>query len=55
MLSEMASRVGEILEGDSMDAIWSGIPSRIGLGSLLKELLVWWSAADPKQLVLLVD
>ena len=55
VLSELASRASEILQDDSVYAIWSGLPEGIGPGSALKEVLVRWSAADSKPVVLLVD
>ena len=55
VLSEMASRASEVLHDDSVTEIWSRIPEQTGPGSALKEVLVRWSAADSRPLVLLID
>ena len=55
VLAELAFCARKILRDNSGDTIWSRIPDRIGPGSVLKEVLARWSAADVKPLVLLID
>ena len=55
VLSEMASRASEILHEDSVIEIWSGLPEQTGPGAVLTEVLVRWSAANSRPLVLLID
>ena len=55
VVGELAIRARETLQDDTVDQIWSQVSDRIGTGLLLKEVLVRWSKASPKPLVLLVD
>ena len=55
MLSELASRARDMLQDDTVRALRDEILAQEPPSSALKELLVRWSAADPKPLVLLID
>ena len=55
VLSELASRACEMLQDDSVRAIRDEVLAHEPPSSALKELLVRWSAADPKPLVVLID
>jgi len=55
VVGELAIRVREALQDDAVDEIWSQVSDRVGSGLLLKEVLVRWSKASPKPLVLLID
>ncbi len=55
VLSEMDSRAREMVQDDSVNTIWSTIPETTGPDSALKEVLVRWSLADRKPLILLID
>ncbi len=55
VLSELASRASEIWHDDSVLAMRDEVLKHEPANSALKEVLVRWSAADPKPLVLLID
>ena len=55
VVGELALRARETLQDDLVDEIWSQVSDRVGSGLLLKEVLVRWSKASPKPLVLLID
>ena len=55
VLGEMASRARTTLHDESVYKIWSELPARVRSGTLLNEVLVRWSEASPKPLVLFID
>ena len=55
ILGELASRARLTLHDDFVDEICFDILDRFGPNSALKEVLIRWTQADPRPLVLLID
>ncbi len=55
VLDELATRARLSLRDDFVDSIWPDVLSRSGPDAALRQVLVRWSQADPRPLVLLLD
>ena len=55
VLDELATRARLSLNDDFVDRTWPDVLSRSGPDAALKQVLVRWSQADPRPLVLLLD
>ena len=55
VLDELATRARLSLNDDFVDQTWPDVLSRSGPDAALKQVLVRWSQADPRPLVLLLD
>ena len=55
ILGELALRSRLVLEDDQPDGTWPEILAKAGPDGALKEVLVRWTLADPRPLVLLID
>ena len=55
ILDELATRARLALDDDFVDSIWPDVLSRSGPDAALRRVLVRWSQADARPLVLLLD
>ena len=55
ILGELALRARLVLQDRQLDEVWPELLDKVGPDGALKEILVNWTLADPRPLVLLID